>query len=58
MPSTPPQPADTFIGGFAAELARGAAVTDAIAFGQRATAIAVTREGAQPSIPHRAEVIR
>jgi ribokinase len=47
---------DTFIGGFAAELARGAAVTDAIAFGQRAAAIAVTREGAQPSIPTRAEV--
>ncbi|KND61150.1 Ribokinase [Candidatus Burkholderia verschuerenii] len=47
---------DTFIGGFAAELARGAAVTDAIAFGQRAAAIAVTREGAQPFIPHRGEV--
>ncbi|WP_284507142.1 ribokinase [Caballeronia sp. ATUFL_M2_KS44] len=47
---------DTFIGGFAAELARGSAVADAIAFGQRAAAIAVTREGAQPSIPHRAEV--
>jgi ribokinase len=47
---------DTFIGGFAAELARGEAVADAIAFGQRAAAIAVTREGAQPSIPHRREV--
>ncbi|SAL61430.1 ribokinase [Caballeronia peredens] len=47
---------DTFIGGFAAELARGAAVRDAIAFGQRAAAIAVTREGAQPSIPHRSEI--
>jgi ribokinase len=47
---------DTFIGGFAAELARGADVADAIAFGQRAAAIAVTREGAQPSIPHRGEV--
>jgi ribokinase len=47
---------DTFIGGFAAELARGAEVSEAIAFGQRAAAIAVTREGAQPSIPHRDEV--
>ncbi|WP_321791055.1 ribokinase [Caballeronia sp. J97] len=47
---------DTFIGGFAAELARGAAALDAIAFGQRAAAIAVTREGAQPSIPHRSEI--
>lgn len=47
---------DTFIGGFAAELARGTAVRDAIAFGQRAAAIAVTREGAQPSIPRRSEI--
>lgn len=47
---------DTFIGGFAAELARGAAAMDAIAFGQRAAAIAVTREGAQPSIPRRSEL--
>ncbi|MDR5854534.1 ribokinase [Caballeronia sp. LZ062] len=47
---------DTFIGGFAAELARGSAVADAIAFGQRAAALAVTREGAQPSIPNRSEI--
>ncbi|WP_248322227.1 ribokinase [Caballeronia sp. Sq4a] len=47
---------DTFIGGFAAELARGSAVADAIAFGQRAAALAVTREGAQPSIPRRSEI--
>ncbi|SAK77821.1 ribokinase [Caballeronia hypogeia] len=47
---------DTFVGGFAAELARGSAVTEAITFGQRAAAIAVTREGAQPSIPHRSEI--
>jgi ribokinase len=47
---------DTFIGGFAAELARGATPLDAITFGQRAAAIAVTREGAQPSIPHRSEI--
>jgi ribokinase len=47
---------DTFCGGFAAALARGDAVADAIAFGQKAAAIAVTREGAQPSIPHRSEI--
>jgi ribokinase len=47
---------DTFIGGFAADLARGSTVADAIAFGQRAAAVAVTREGAQPSIPHRSEI--
>jgi ribokinase len=47
---------DTFIGGFAAELARGSAVASAIVFGQRAAALAVTREGAQPSIPHRSEI--
>ncbi|WP_250472314.1 ribokinase [Caballeronia sp. GAFFF1] len=47
---------DTFIGGFAAELARGSAIADAIAFGQRAAALAVTREGAQPSIPRRSEI--
>lgn len=47
---------DTFIGGFAAELARGRAVSAAIAFGQRAAALAVTREGAQPSIPQRSEI--
>jgi ribokinase len=47
---------DTFIGGFAAELARGEAVHAAIAFGQKAASIAVTREGAQPSIPQRSEI--
>jgi len=47
---------DTFIGGFAAEIARGVDVADAIRFAQRAAAISVTREGAQPSIPVRAEV--
>ncbi|WP_276324126.1 ribokinase [Paraburkholderia flava] len=47
---------DTFIGGLAAQLARGAAVDDAIRFAQRAAAISVTRAGAQPSIPTRDEV--
>ncbi|MEM5366232.1 ribokinase [Paraburkholderia azotifigens] len=48
---------DTFIGGFAAQIAEGAAVADAIRFAQRAASISVTRAGAQPSIPTRAEVI-
>ncbi|MBN3764760.1 ribokinase [Burkholderia sp. Ac-20365] len=47
---------DTFIGGFAAQLARGERVADAIRFAQRAASISVTRAGAQPSIPTRAEV--
>jgi ribokinase len=47
---------DTFIGGFAAQLAQGASVEAAIRFAQRAAALSVTRAGAQPSIPTRAEV--
>lgn len=42
---------DTFIGGFAARLAAGDAPDEAIRFAQRAAALSVTREGAQPSIP-------
>ncbi|CAB4048122.1 ribokinase [Paraburkholderia phenoliruptrix] len=47
---------DTFIGGFAAQLAEGAGVDAAIRFAQRAAALSVTRAGAQPSIPTRAEL--
>ena len=47
---------DTFIGGFAAQLAQGESVDAAIRFAQRAAALSVTRAGAQPSIPTRAEV--
>lgn len=47
---------DTFVGGFAAALARGAEEGEAIAFGQRAAALSVTRAGAQPSIPYLAEL--
>ncbi|QQC65471.1 ribokinase [Paraburkholderia ginsengisoli] len=47
---------DTFIGGFAAQLAQGASVEAAIRFAQRAAALSVTRAGAQPSIPTRAEL--
>ena len=47
---------DTFVGGFAAALAQGQGEAQAIAFGQRAAALSVTRAGAQPSIPFLAEV--
>ncbi|MFO1310904.1 MAG: ribokinase [Burkholderiales bacterium] len=47
---------DTFIGGFAAAFAAGRGLLDAIAFGQRAAALGVTRPGAQASIPYRREV--
>lgn len=47
---------DTFLGGFAAGLAEGLSVDAAIALGQQAAAIAVTRPGAQPSIPTRQEL--
>lgn len=47
---------DTFVGGFAAALARGQGEAQAIAFGQRAAALSVTQAGAQPSIPFLAAV--
>ncbi|MDZ3992842.1 ribokinase [Pseudomonas sp. Teo4] len=47
---------DTFIGGFAAGLVRGLKEDEAIAFGQRAAALSVTRAGAQPSIPYLKEL--
>jgi ribokinase len=47
---------DTFIGAFAAQLAQRASVDAALCFAQHAAALSVTRAGAQPSIPRRAEV--
>jgi ribokinase len=47
---------DTFIGGFSARLAAGDEPDGAIRFAQRAAALSVTRAGAQPSIPTRAEL--
>jgi ribokinase len=44
---------DTFIGGFVAALVDGESADAAIAFGQRAAALSVTRHGAQTSIPYR-----
>ena len=47
---------DTFIGGLTAGLIEGMNLNDAIALGQRASALCVTRHGAQPSIPYRREI--
>ncbi|NUU01306.1 ribokinase [Herbaspirillum robiniae] len=48
---------DTFIGGFIAALAQGRGEFEAVAYGQAAAALSVTRAGAQTSIPSRDEVI-
>lgn len=49
---------DTFVGAFAAAGARGKTAADALRFAAAAAAIAVTREGAQASIPNREETER
>ena len=47
---------DTFNGAFTVALTEGRSVEDAVKFAVKAAAIAVTRPGAQASVPHRAEV--
>jgi len=47
---------DTFVGSLAAGLALGLSAAEALRQGQAAAAISVTRHGAQPSMPMRAEV--
>jgi len=47
---------DAFLGGFAAALARGQDSVAACRYGAAAGALAVTRPGAQPSLPTRDEV--
>lgn len=47
---------DCFTAGFALALSRGKSCEEAILFGQKASAIAVTRKGAQTSIPTLEEV--
>ncbi len=47
---------DTFIGGLTAGLIEGMSLDEAVALGQKASALCVTRHGAQPSIPYRREV--
>lgn len=48
---------DCFTASFAFSLSKGESVEDAIRFGQKASAIAVTRKGAQTSIPSLEEVL-
>ena len=48
---------DTFNGAFVVALAEGKGCKEAIAFAQKASAISVTRPGAQSSVPFRKEVI-
>ena len=47
---------DAFVGGLAAAIARGKDVIEAIPWGNAAGALAVTRPGAQPSLPTLAEL--
>jgi ribokinase len=47
---------DAFVGGFAAALAGGADPLVAARFGSAAAGISVTRTGAAPAMPHRAEI--
>jgi ribokinase len=47
---------DAFVGAFAVALAEGRPPAEALRWGNAAGAIAVTRPGAQPSLPTRAEV--
>lgn len=47
---------DTFCGALVAELARGASLGDATRYGVLASALSVTRAGAQPSIPTHEQV--
>jgi len=47
---------DTFIGALAAALCEGQSLDDAVALGQAAAALCVTRKGAQTSIPYRRQL--
>ena len=48
---------DAFNGGLACALAEGQGIADALRFGVAVAGISVTREGAAPSMPQRAEVL-
>jgi ribokinase len=47
---------DTFVGYFASALAEGQSLPNALALANAAAALAVTRAGAMPSIPHRQDI--
>lgn len=48
---------DTFLGAYVAQMSKGHSVRSAIEFAVKAAAIAVTRMGAQPSIPKLSEIL-
>lgn len=48
---------DAFVGGFAAALIEGQSILSATSFGNASAALAVTRKGAQPSLPTHDEVV-
>lgn len=48
---------DTFTGYFVAELAKGTRIEETLKIASAASAVAVAKEGAEPSIPHRGEVL-
>ncbi|MGH3626691.1 MAG: ribokinase [Sciscionella sp.] len=47
---------DAFCAGFAVELCRGESCDDALVYAQAAGALTVTKRGAEPAIPRRAEI--
>lgn len=47
---------DCYVGALAVEMARGASLVDAARYASAAAAVSVTRAGARPSLPTRAEV--
>lgn len=49
---------DTFCGNLAVALAQGKSLPDSVSFASAASAICVTRLGAQPSIPYQHETVR
>jgi ribokinase len=49
---------DAFVAGLAVGLAQGLNLVEASRFGNAAGAVAVTRFGAQPSMPTREDVVR
>lgn len=48
---------DAFAGSFAAALEAGADIAASVRFGNAAGALAATKKGAQPSLPHRADIL-
>lgn len=63
LPAVPVEAVDTtaagdcFTGAFAVALSQGKTDREAVAFAQKASAIAVTRKGAQTSVPSLEEVL-